>query len=138
MPSLIKRTFLITLALPVLCAIWILFAYDLFLGRVSIIRLSFYLSSQLPGLLYLTGILAVPGALLYFAAHLSQRAWFAVGCCVVCILFAAALCTLLLVKGGGMGIPAIAAAEAVVAAMALLVASLLRLHQLTRHSSGTR
>jgi hypothetical protein len=100
-------------------------------------HLSSYLSSQLSGLLLLTGTLAVPGVILYFAAHLSQRVWFTIGCYVVCIFFAAVLCTLLLVKGGSMGIPAIAALEAVVAAVALLLASLLKLHQqITLRSSG--
>ena len=89
------------------------------------------------GLLFLAGILVVPGAILYIAAHVSQRAWFAVGCCVVCILFATALCTLTLVKGGGMAIPAIATLEAIVAALALLFALLLRLIQkLARRSTA--
>ncbi len=137
MSSLIKRLFLFALVLPVLCVIWILFVYDFVLDRAPIVRVSSYLSSQLPGLLFLAGILVVPGAILYMAAHVSQRAWFAVGCCVVCILFATALCTLTLVKGGGMAIPAISTLEAIVAALALLFASLLRLNQkLTRRSTS--
>lgn len=133
MSSLIKRLFLIALVLPVLCAIWRIFVYNPVLGRAPIIGvLSF---SELQGLLLVAGILIFPGALLYLAANLSQRAWFAVGCCVVCIVFAIVLCTFTLSEG--MAIPIIATLEVIVAVLALLVSSLLRLQQkLTRRSTA--
>jgi hypothetical protein len=116
-------TFRLSIALPVVCALWSVFTYHNALGTIDLAL------AQWPELLLLAGILVVPAATLYFAASLFQRAWFVITCCAVVILFAGVLCGLMLVRGGGMALPAIAVIEAAIAIVALLTALLLKLQR---------
>jgi hypothetical protein len=67
--------------------------------------------SQSFKLLYLAGLVLIPGAFLYIAARLGRRRWLATGCCSIAILFSLLLAMLTVVKGGGLGIWAISTLE---------------------------
>ncbi|MBU0782577.1 MAG: hypothetical protein KJ798_10840 [Gammaproteobacteria bacterium] len=115
----LKFAFIVALMVPVLCAIWTVLSHHQSLAtlRVELIQ------SQLPGLMVMVVVLSAPGFLLFFAAHLAGRPWFSVVCFSIAALFATVLAALSLVPGGGMGISALATTEALIAALALIVAS---------------
>ena len=118
----IQIGFLFALLAPALCAVWAIVSYNFIHSGVQWGHLPY----MLPSILVTVGIITAPGAFIFLAARLSQRASFAIGCLIIVAPFSALLCFLSLALGGGMALPVVVIPESLIAVIALLLAAITR------------
>ena len=126
----IRRVFILVLMLPLVASLLIVLIPMFRSGNLIPGALLYVL----PSLLWLAAILTAPSGIFYLAAVIARRRWITFVGMAISIVFALLFGILALVKGGGMAFPVVAACEATLAVLMLMLAGIMRMKDRFSHS----